>query len=117
MSVTRRAAAGLLLLLAGCESTDEPEPETTDILVRRVVDTGGSGTSLRLARDPTNEALHVLKADGTVLRMNGLDGVASTSVLYRTSDTGVAAAQGMAFGPEGNLYLVGNSVFGLDTVG
>jgi glucose/arabinose dehydrogenase len=113
----RLAAALALVLLAGCESTPDDEPESTEIEVRRVVDTGGSSTSLRLARDPTNEALHVLKADGTVLRLSGLDGVASTSVLYRTADTGVASPQGLAFGPEGNLYLVGNSVFGLDTLG
>jgi glucose/arabinose dehydrogenase len=105
------------LLLAGCESSEEGEAPTTELEIRRVVDTGGSGTSLRLVRDPSNEALHILKVDGTVLRLDNLDTSPAASVLYRSGDTGVASPRGLAFGPEGNLYVVGNSTFGLDTVG
>ena len=107
----------LALSLAGCQSSQEGEAPTTELGIRQVVDTGGSGTSLRLVRDPANEALHVLKVDGTVLRLDNLDATPAATVLYRSGDTGVASPQGLAFGPEGNLYLVGNSTFGLDTVG
>jgi hypothetical protein len=83
--------------------------------MRRIIDTGGPEISVRLVRDPVSNALFVLKRDGDVLRLTvPAQGAPSLERLYRSVDTGVSDAQGMAFGADGTLYLVGNQIDGLD---
>jgi hypothetical protein len=82
--------------------------------MRRVADTGGG--SARLARDPQSDALYVMKLDGTILRLALSAAGATLQVVLDSSDTGVSSPQGMAFSPDGVLYLVGNQTLGNDTI-
>jgi glucose/arabinose dehydrogenase len=77
-----------------------------------VVDTGGPGESIRLARDPVGGAFHVLKGRGDILRFS--PGGGPPARVHDAAETGVAFPQGMAFGPDGSLYLVGNEIDDLD---
>lgn len=107
----------LLLLAGGCgsDAPSNPTPGSTDFTIRRIIDTGGPEMSVRLVRDPVSNALFVLKRDGDVLRLTvPASGAPIVERLYRSADTGVSDAQGMAFGADGTLYLVGNQIDGLD---
>src|SRR6266496_4187195 len=91
----RRMAAVLALAAGACGGSEGPPngtPLSTELLIRRVVDTGGPETSVRLVRDPVSNTLYALKLGGDVLRL-------------------AVPAQGA--GPEGTLYLVGNETVGL----
>jgi glucose/arabinose dehydrogenase len=105
--------APLFLLLMSCGGSAPPvAPRPTPLVVRHVTDAGAK--PVRLARDPRSGDLFVLKLDGTVSRLLVTD-AALLRTIYTAADTGVAAPQGMAFGPDGALYLVGNDVRGNDT--
>lgn len=114
----RAVWVSIVLLAGGCGSSDptpNPTPGSTDFTIRRIVATGGPEMSVRLVRDPVSNALFVLKRDGDVLRVTvPAEGAASLEMLYRSADTGVSDAQGMAFGADGTLFLVGNQIDGLD---
>ena len=114
----RRILGASLLLLAGaCGSSDGPGGPTpaTDFTIRRIVDTGGPEMSVRLVRDPVSGALFVLQRTGDVLRLSvPAQGPPTLDRLYRAVDTGVSDAQGMAFAPDGALYIVGNQIDDLD---
>src|SRR5437762_11115256 len=106
----------LVGLAASCGSSEAPVP--TGFTLRRIADTGGPETSVRLVRDPVSNALFVLKRAGDVFRLTiPAQGPATLDRLYTAADTGVADAQGMAFAPDGTLYLVGNVNDGLDNLG
>jgi glucose/arabinose dehydrogenase len=112
-------AASTFLLAGACGSGDGPVNPTpsTDFTIRRIVDTGGPETSVRLVRDPISNALFVLKRGGDVFRLTiPAPGAPSFERLYASVDTGTTDAQGMAFGPDGTLYVVGNQIDGLDGV-
>jgi glucose/arabinose dehydrogenase len=84
-------------------------------MIRRVIDTGGPEMSVRLVRDPLSNTLFVMKRDGDIFRLTvGAQGASSIERLYRAADTGVSDVQGMAFGSDGTLYIVGNQIDGLD---
>jgi glucose/arabinose dehydrogenase len=114
----RAFSVSVLLLASGCGNGDpapNPTPGTTAFTIRRIVDTGGSEMSVRLVRDPFSNALFVLKRSGDVLRLTiPAEGTPSLERLYTSADTGVSDAQGMAFGADGAIYLVGNQIDGLD---
>jgi glucose/arabinose dehydrogenase len=118
--VVRRTAAAIALTaatLAGCGGDTPGAPDgTVDFGVRAVAETGGPQSSIRLARDPASGALYVLKFDGDILRWTPGSTAAPVRV-HTAADTGVGLPQGMAFGPDGTLYLVGNEILGLDQVG
>src|SRR5260370_4824410 len=110
-----RIGATIALAAGGCGGGATPTPSSTELLVRRVVDTGGPETSVRLVRDTVSNALYALKLGGDVLRLTlPAQGTGSVETLFRAADTGVASPQGVAFGAEGTLYLVGNETSGLD---
>jgi glucose/arabinose dehydrogenase len=105
--------ASALLLAGACGGSEVPL--STDFAVRRIIDTGGPETSVRLVRDPVSNALFVLKRNGDVFRLTvPAPGASTLERLYGSSETGVSDAQGMAVGPDGTLYLVGNQIDGLD---
>src|SRR5437867_7882481 len=119
MRSARNAAYASVLLFAGaCGSGDVTNPTaSTELTIRRIVDTGGPEASLRLVRDPVSNALFVLKRDGDVSRLTvPAQGAPSFERLYQSVETGVSDAQGMAFAADGTLYLVGNEIDGLDGV-
>ena len=108
--------ASALLLAAACGGSDGPDgPPSTDFAIRRIVDTGGPEVSVRLVRDPVSGALFVLKRAGDVFRLTvPAQGTPTLDRLYGPADTGVSDAQGMAFAPDGTLFIVGNQIDGLD---
>ena len=108
--------AALLALAVSCGGGTTPSPAVpTDFAIRRVLDTGGPQTSVRLARDPLSNTLFVLQRAGDVLRVNiPAQGGPSLDRLYTAGDTGMGDVQGMAFAPDGTLFLVGNVNDGLD---
>jgi glucose/arabinose dehydrogenase len=113
----RAVAVGVLLLVSGCGGRDGPSGPTpsTDFAIRRIVDTGGPEMSVRLVRDPVSGALFVLKRAGDVFRLTApAQGAPLLERLYGPADTGVSDVQGMAFAPDGTLYIVGNQIDGLD---
>lgn len=98
----------VLLLSIACGGTVDPPHPPVPLTFRHVADAGP--TPVRIARDPVSGDLFVLKLDGQVMRLSVEAGTIGT--LYTAADTGVAAPQGMAFGPDGTLYLVGNEAQG-----
>ncbi len=67
---------------------------------------------VRLAKDPRDNTLYYLKLNGDVYRLINQpgQGTSSSSTAYTSGDHGISAnAQGMAIGPDGTMYLVGNT--------
>jgi len=119
VGASRMMAAAMLFVVADCGSSESPSPPagSTEFAIRRIVDTGGPEMSVRLVRDPISSALFVVQRAGDVLRVNlPTQGAATVDRLYTSADTGVADVQGMAFAPDGTLYLVGNVNDGLDNL-
>jgi glucose/arabinose dehydrogenase len=104
------------LLLTGLVASSLPAAPTAlrgDITVRHILDTGGGGNSIRIARDPTDGFLYYLRQSGSIYRLTVEDGSGSTSQrIYQGSDTGISSATGFAFGPDGTVYIVGNQATG-----
>jgi glucose/arabinose dehydrogenase len=69
-------------------------------------------SSARLVRDPISGRLFVMQLDGTILRLvpNTSGGGASVEQVYSAAVTGMASVEGMAFGPDGAIYLVGDQL-------
>ena len=80
-----------------------------DIQLRKVIETGGG--FVRLELDPLTEALHYLNSQGEIFRLDLQPGEGSTGTrVYGPGEIGGASmTTGMAFGPDGTLYVVGNS--------
>ena len=114
----RRFGAGLvigfwLLALLALNAQADPAAINTNITIRLVMSTTntGSGNSIRIAKDPRDDTLYYLRFNGDIYRVNGsaAGGSASSSRVYSSLDHGITnSAQGMAFGPDGSLYIVGN---------
>lgn len=84
-----------------------PEPLRSDISVRRVLVTEHpAAVPTRIVKDPRDSTLYYLKQSGEIYRVNL---VAGTSALVASNaDHGLRNTQGMAIGPDGTIYLVGN---------
>src|SRR5919198_782280 len=85
----------------------------TNLQMRLVMaTTNASGVpSVRMAKDPRNNQLYYLKINGDIYRVNLVPGdeTSTSSKVYGSSDHGISTgAQGMAVGPDGTIYLVGN---------
>ena len=67
--------------------------------------------SVRIAKDPRNNQLYYLKMNGDIYQVNLQPGSGSTSNrLYGSANHGISSsAQGMAIGPDGTIYVVGNT--------
>jgi hypothetical protein len=110
--------APLLFVLGAANSftltgTTLPVALNTNLVVRFVMDTTSSSgaNSVRIAKDPRDNQLYYLKRNGDIYRVNLVadSGGSTSSNLYSANDHGIASdAQGMAIGPEGTIYLVGN---------
>lgn len=85
-----------------------PKAIADGISIRRVLDTGGG--FIRIAHDPVSGALHYLDGKANVYRLSvPAEGAAKRELVYDHGDIGGAAdTSGMAFGPDGALYIVGN---------
>ncbi|HTI70329.1 MAG TPA: PQQ-dependent sugar dehydrogenase [Candidatus Limnocylindria bacterium] len=103
------------LLLAGVEcATAAPVALKPNLQVRLVMKTTNSSgaNSLRIAADPRTGQLYYLKANGDLFRVNlqAGSGTSTSTKVYGVADHGISeSAQGLAIGPEGTIYVLGNS--------
>lgn len=109
-------AVAVALALAtgiGPAARGAPGVLNTNLQMRLVLaTTNSSGAhSVRLAKDPRDDRLYYLKINGDIFRVDlvsGASGSTSTRV-YSAADHGIPDnAQGMAIGPDGTIYVVGN---------
>ena len=81
-----------------------PEALRPDIAIRQAVDTG-TNSNIRIARDPLDNRLYVMRQNGTISRLDLAAGAAE--VVYTAADHGARdAVQGFAIGPDGAFYVV-----------
>ncbi|HWW02995.1 MAG TPA: hypothetical protein VNZ64_25060 [Candidatus Acidoferrum sp.] len=101
-----------LLLGSGLIGQSAPVALNTNLQIRLVLNTTNSSgaASVRLAKDTRNNELYYLKLNGDIYRVNVQPGAASTSArVYSAADHGLANnVEGMAIGPDGAIYVVGN---------
>jgi hypothetical protein len=87
---------------------------STNLQLRLILNTTNSSGehSVRIAKDPRNNRLYYLKLNGDIYQVTVLPGNGSTSSrVYTAADHGLAeSVEGMAIGPDGTIYLVGNTV-------
>ncbi|MFN6565365.1 MAG: PQQ-dependent sugar dehydrogenase [Nostoc sp. ChiSLP01] len=83
-----------------------PEALRSDIKIRNIVNTKSISPSVRLVKDPRNNTLYYLKRNGEIYRVNLAS--STTTLVYNFNNHKVSETQGMAIGPNGTIYLVGN---------
>ncbi|MDZ8110375.1 MAG: PQQ-dependent sugar dehydrogenase [Nostoc sp. DedQUE12a] len=83
-----------------------PEALRSDIKIRNIVNTKSLSPSVRIVKDPRNNTLYYLKRNGEIYRVNL--GSSTTTLVYNFNNHKVSETQGMAIGPNGTIYLVGN---------
>jgi len=109
-----RLVAMLGLFLCGVWSV-RPAPFVldTNLQIRLLLNsTGGGANSVRIVKDPRTEQLYYLKMNGDIYRVNLMpgNGTSTSNKVYGAADHGIAdSAQGMAIGPDGTIYIVGNT--------
>ncbi len=81
----------------------------SELSIRNVMDTGSG--SFRLVPNPVDGVLYYLKLDGQLYRVNpsATPGASTSTLLYTSADHQVTSAAGMAFGPDGSIYLTSNT--------
>jgi Glucose / Sorbosone dehydrogenase len=83
-----------------------PQALRSDISIKKILDTVATSPSIRIAQLPNTRFLVYLKLNGDIFRV---DLVTKTKVkTYTSAQHNVSNAQGMAIGPTGVFYLVGN---------
>lgn len=94
---------------------DGPVALRDGISIRRVHETGGG--FVRLAHDPTTGDLYALDGKANIYRVQVRpDAGAEVTRVYSFAEIGGARdTSGMAFGPDGALYVVGNQAGGITT--
>jgi hypothetical protein len=106
-------AALLLLTLEATETPGAPFTLNTNIQVRLILNTtNASGSaSIRIAKDPRTNDLYYSKFNGDIYRvtLQPGNGTSTSTKVYGAANHGIGdSAQGMAIGPDGTIYLVGN---------
>lgn len=88
-----------------------PQSLRSDIKIRNVLNTLATSPSIRIAKDPRNQTLYYLKQNGDIYRVN-LGATNTATRVYTSTDHKAVGVQGMAIGPDGTIYLVGNADVG-----
>ena len=106
------ALSGLIFHLQAVRGA--PVALNTNLQIRLVVSTSSNSSganSTRIAKDPRNNQLYYLKSNGDIYQVHLLPGAGSTSTLvYTATNHGIAhSALGMAIGPDGTIYVAGNT--------
>src|ERR1041384_6839161 len=101
------------LFLAATQLRAAPVSLNPNLQIRLILNTtNASGSaSIRIAKDPRNNDLYYSKFNGDIYRMTLQpgNGTSTSTRLYGAADHGIGdSAQGMAIGPDGTIYLVGN---------
>jgi len=112
-SLTYWFAALLSLVLLAAQVRGSPVALNTNLQVRLILNTSNASgsASIRIAKDPRNNDLYYSKFNGAIFRitLQPGNGTSTSTRLYGAVDHGIAdSAQGMAIGPDGTIYLVGN---------
>jgi glucose/arabinose dehydrogenase len=91
-----------------------PEALVAGIDIELLVDLDGG--AVRIARDPTNDDLYYLKQNGEIYRLVDAGGSGATTGerVFSSDDHGVSGASGLAIGPNGTFYVVGNATTDTD---
>lgn len=84
-----------------------PKALRPDIQIRNIMNTLSVSPSVRIAKDPRNNTLYYLKQNGDIYRVNL--GSSNSTLVYNSNNHNVGETQGMAIGPNGTIYLVGNA--------
>jgi hypothetical protein len=82
-----------------------------ELTIRHIMDTGSG--SIRIARDPRDQSLHYLKQNGDLFRVDLSSGTSQR--VYSRTDHSINSAAGLAIGPDGTIYLVGNESLNNET--
>ncbi|MEH1928892.1 PQQ-dependent sugar dehydrogenase [Nostoc sp.] len=83
-----------------------PKALRPNIQIRNIINTLSVSPSVRIAKDPRNNTLYYLKLNGEIYRVNL--GSSTSTLVYNSTNHNVGETQGMAIGPNGTIYLVGN---------
>jgi Glucose / Sorbosone dehydrogenase len=86
----------------------------TNLQIRLVMNTTNSSgqNSVRIAKDPRNNQLYYLKINGDIFRVNlqPPGGVSTSTKVYSATDHGLSSSvEGLAIGPDGTIYVLGNN--------
>ena len=99
----------LILFLMPMFLIAQPESNRSDITVKLLGTVQKS--FVRIKRDPASGNLYILQNNGDIRRVDFGDGNNVTfPLVYQTSDHGLSAPLGMAFGQDGTMYLAGNEI-------
>jgi hypothetical protein len=101
----------LALLSASPRIAAAPTVQRGDLAITHVLDAGAQ-KAVRIDRDPITGSLYYLRLDGSVHRVTLAAGGGTSERIYTAANTGVAAPQGFAIGPDGAMYIVGNQANG-----
>ena len=106
-------AALLLLTLEATRILGAPFALNTNIQLRLILNTidASGSASIRIAKDPRTNDLYYSKFNGDIYRVTVQpgNGTSPSTKVYGAANHGIAdSAQGMAIGPDGTIYLVGN---------
>lgn len=89
----------------------QPKSMRSDITIRQLASVGRN--TVRIRRDPASGNLYFVQNNGPIQRVSiAANGSATITTVYRTSDHGLNAPLGIAFGEDGTMYLVGNDSTG-----
>src|SRR5260370_12770756 len=82
----------------------------TNLQIRLVLNDYKNSQNVGMAKDPRNNQLYYLKINGDIYRVNLQSGSGSTSTkVYSAADHGLSSSvEGLALGPDGTIYVVGN---------
>lgn len=105
------AAAAVAASCGGTPASSPPPADNRPLSTRVVLETGGE-SSIRLAVDPVGRSLYFCKRDGGIYQVQTAGTVFSARLVHTAAETGVVEPSGMAFGPDGTLYLVDNETRG-----
>src|SRR5580765_2214877 len=98
--------------LAGTEIHAAPVALNTNLQIRLVLNATNNSQNVRIAKDRRNNQLYYLKINGDIYQVNLQPGNGSTSTkVYTAADYALAGSsvQGFAIGPDGTIYVVGNT--------
>jgi hypothetical protein len=108
-------AALLLLVPVATRILGAPFALNTNIQLRLILNTidASGSASIRIAKDPRTNDLYYSKFNGDIYRVTVQpgNGTSTSTKVYGAANHGIAdSAQGMAIGPDGTIYMVGNFI-------
>jgi hypothetical protein len=93
------------------QTAGAPQPVHPSVRVRHLMNAAAGSLPIRIVKDPRDNALYYLKQSGSIYRITVNPGTnTSTGArVYGTEHHTISAAAGMAIGPDGTIYVVGNT--------